>query len=525
MSLRVTWPSIVGTSRESARSADDTVSALIMAFVAATAGEKMGAELRGVNGIPAMRAISSELNNEHDIDDSQIQLWSDTLEGKTIGTAQLPIITHAGGIDLDNYQLDTIKQLPLGGGVCALGCGLGKTATSLAAAYTVGCTRLYIVAPLNALGTWERHRSEMETYFNEVEIVSMDSLHKIAGLGYEPESVVIFDEVHLLGNISSQRTKRAINLRRQFDYGYALTGTLLHGGIEKALCVQNLASPGLSRFANRWKCGEHFNVIVRQQIGRRTITTLTSPTDKREDEWAEYLSYGTVVLNSQSESVVAAVDIPTQTKHSIECTTIHTKLTPDALVAEMVQQLELIHQEFPSMSKTMHFIARLGITEKTEWILGEMADNDLPIVIFCAYTETMSYIEQRLEQEGISYVKIDGSVTGGQRAALVDEFQTGQARVFLGQVEASCTSIELTRAHISICVDHSWKASTYDKALARTCRRGQLVHCHHFDLHSNAHQQHIIERLRKNASFDSKVALYQHAKAVRDALAPSNANP
>lgn len=527
--LRVTWPSLVTpNSRESVRGADDKVSALIMALHSAVTGKKMGGDLRGASPHDATKAVLEELEDNHDITPDQRSLWALSLHGRTIGdmhgtgskpSGNGPIISAAAGVTLDEYQTATIASLPIGGGVAALGCGLGKTATALAAAYTVGANRLFIVCPLNAMGTWEQHRTEMESRFPEVEIVSMDSLHKVKGLEYKKKSVVIFDEVHLLGNIKSQRTKLAMDLRKKFDVGLALTGTLLHGGIEKALAVQNLAVPGLARFSNMWKCGEHFGCIVKQQIGGRTITNLASPAESREAEWAEYLSFGTVVLNSESESVAEAVSIPVQEKHLVEIDHALSNLTADGLVARCVKDLESVKGEFPSMSKTMHFIARLGSLGKANWLKQEMADNELPVVVFCAYTESMDVIESMLLNEGISYVKVDGSVTGNKRTTAVAEFNGGKARVFLGQMEASCTSIDLTRTHISVAVDHSWKAATYDQALARTCRRGQTKRCHHFDLFANGIQKQIIQRLRKNAGFDSKVATYQQLKRVRDNLA------
>jgi len=123
-----------------------------------------------------------------------------------------------------------------------------------------------------------------------------------------------------------------------------------------------------------------------------------------------------------------------------------------------------------------------------------------------------------LSTAGLTYVRIDGSVTGQKRIEAVATFQAGEADVFLGQMDAACTSIELTRGWRSVAVDHSWKATNYDQALARTARRGQENECHHYDLVANPLQGRIVDRVRQGMQFDASVAEWQAGKAVLETL-------
>ncbi len=131
------------------------------------------------------------------------------------------------------------------------------------------------------------------------------------------------------------------------------------------------------------------------------------------------------------------------------------------------------------------------------------------MVLFAEYHTTLDLVEQKLRDGGISYVRVDGSVTGAARLEARERFQAGDVQVFLGQIEAAGESIDLYRAYLSVALDHTQKSWKYSQALKRTCRRGQTRECHHFDLVCNPVQARCLKRLRAGEDFHLSLADYQ----------------
>jgi SNF2 family DNA or RNA helicase len=134
------------------------------------------------------------------------------------------------------------------------------------------------------------------------------------------------------------------------------------------------------------------------------------------------------------------------------------------------------------------------------------------VVVFANYTATLDLMEQKLKDAAISYVRVDGAVTGQDRVQAQEQFQSGAVQVFLGQMSAAGISMDLFRTPYSIALDHPWKAEDYAQALARTHRRGQSQHCTHWDLYTNQLQKRVVARLRSGEAFNAETAEWQEVK-------------
>jgi hypothetical protein len=431
--------------------------------------------------------------------------------------------TYAGadeiaGLWLSPYQRRAVEQMTPAGGVMALGCGLGKTLAALAALCHARARgyikddRVWVACPLNAVPTWRRHLSFLRARFKDVQVISIDSLHKVF-----PENIggaIIFDEVHLLGDMTARRTENAHRVRAMFDYGLCLTGTLLHGGIEKTLSIMDLAVPGMALFANRWEAGEFFSCLVKKRLGSRTVTALEKPTGINKQRFMEWISRCTISLSRTSEEVRASVQIPDQTLGEALVGEPWRALEVEA--AEIIRERVEDGEPIPHAQEVAHLLCRQGLDQKLEWLFDAMDGDDAPVVIFAEYHETLDATEDALKRQGITYVRVDGAVTGQARSDAQAAFQSGAVRVFLGQMDAACTAMDLFRAQVSVALDHTWKAANYNQMLARTCRRGQQQKTYHFDLMANRLQRHVVTRLRNSEDFDASLVEYQQLKSTID---------
>lgn len=490
-------------------SADRPLCAVVSALASA---QPFGGSARMFDAAEARAMLLRYLADEHQVGEMRLDAWLRSLRHED---RDHPYPRTVGPHTLDPYQLETIERLPLCGGVMALGCGLGKTVTAIAAAQRVACSiatarnRLWIVCPLNAMSTWERMRPHLRLW-SEVIILSMDSLHKIADATTNRGGVLIFDEAHNFGERNARRTKAAHTLRPKFDAAFCLTGTLLHGGIEKALSIQDLAIPGLARFASRWSAGEYFRCLVKVRVGNRTLTDLKLPTGLAREAFMEYLAWGSVNMTKDSAIVKQTMELPAQHIHTLELGDCDQPL--DEIAAAAALKILGETGELPHAQAVAHALCREGAAEKIAWFMGELDDPTQQVVAFAHYHETLDALCAALEAAKIPFVRIDGSTGAAARQEAESLFQQGKVRVFVGQMVAASVSMNLQNANISVTFDHDWKAYNYEQSLARTCRRGQTQDCHHFDLVTNRLQRTVVQRLRTAMDFNAEAADWQDLK-------------
>jgi SNF2 family DNA or RNA helicase len=431
-----------------------------------------------------------------------------------------PIPVVIDGFELDPYQLDTAVRIQAGGGVMALGCGLGKTLTAVAAALLrtpkianpvegkPEYSTLLIVCPLNAIPTWKPMVPWLRTHFEQVLISSQDSLHKLKGLNPSDSSCVIFDEAHGFGAWSAQRTKLAHFIRWQFTIGICLTGTLLHAGPEKVLSILDLAVPGAALFSNKYEFGRKFECLVSKMIGARSVIAVERVPKSMHEEFQNYLDTIVVCKNKHSPDVVQSITIPDQMIVSEITGDVSRSLT-DESVQVAREMLAEDPNAIPSMAGVMHQLSHAGTNDKVEWLLQKLEVSNDPYVVFATYHETLDAIENGLRNEAITFVRVDGGVTGKNRGEMIEAFKSGRVRVFLAQTDAASVSMNLQNARTSVMFDSTWKAATYEQALARTCRRGQTHACTHYNLIGNKFQREVFKRVMSACDFDSQLAEYQ----------------
>ena len=286
-----------------------------------------GVGLTGVYADTPMEQIDAEISaacEKYNVDKAFVFEWAESLllpVGATFTAEErekfIPKFIKSKGWSLREYQwLKAAWCAYRKGSIMALGCGLGKSGTSTAAAIGAAnagrCqkTRCHIIAPLNAMPQWDPYIEELRGTFDEVVCFSMDSAHNYVGLQRGLGGAVIFDELHKLKSDDSRRGDACETLRNAYEWSVGLTGTLFHTGAEGVLRVQDLVLPGLSRFLNKWKFGDVFESTYEKKVGKRTRRTIGMPADAQFDRFTEYMSRGVCSLSFESPEVKDAVQMP-----------------------------------------------------------------------------------------------------------------------------------------------------------------------------------------------------------------------
>ena len=96
------------------------------------------------------------------------------------------------------------------------------------------------------------------------------------------------------------------------------------------------------------------------------------------------------------------------------------------------------------------------------------------ILLFSGYSSMFWYIEKKLKEENISYLKLTGQTKVNERMKLVNEFNNNDdVKVFLISLKAGGTGLNLIGADVVIHYDPWWNISSENQATDRTYRIGQ----------------------------------------------------
>ncbi|MCF0205526.1 MAG: DEAD/DEAH box helicase, partial [Muribaculaceae bacterium] len=125
---------------------------------------------------------------------------------------------------------------------------------------------------------------------------------------------------------------------------------------------------------------------------------------------------------------------------------------------------QLINKELKiESSKTAQFM---------ELVL-ELIENGHRTLAFSQFTSHLALVRKKLDEAGIKYLYLDGTMAPKQRAELVDAFQNGDAPLFLISLKAGGLGLNLTAADYVIHLDPWWNPAVEDQASDRTYRIGQ----------------------------------------------------
>ena len=511
MSLAIAYSiaDLPGCAGAKLQTTQGTVDRPLAAMVAAWASWRKGRPLMGVmSGVTdqVTRSAVEHWGTEVDVPKWRLNLWTNGVNGFKWTPAVDP---HVGDLTLHDYQVDAIQNLSCAGGLLGLFMGAGKTAIGIAVIQSLK-VRSWIFCPLNAIPAWEKWRRYVEERCPGIEyrVLSIDSAHKYVGAA-NTGGVLIVDEAHGAGSVAARRTQSLHAIRARFDYGLCLTGSAATGGIEKCLSMKDLAVPGLTGFSSKWKAGEHFKCLVKKRIGSRVVTALEEPSSQRA-AFMEWLGYQSTLLRPRAESVKVAFQLPEQDIQDVPFG--QPWLPLDQEVARVAQEIHAETGEFPHAQAVMHALAGAGSEDKIAFLLEELHGGTEPLVCFAQYRRTLDALCTALEGAGHSYTRVDGDVTGEDRAECERKFQSGEVRVFVGQIHAASVAMNLFRACHSVSLDVSQSSIDYEQSLARTCRQGQKERCLHLDLPANHLQAAILRNLREGTAFNQNCAEYQELK-------------
>lgn len=406
------------------------------------------------------------------------------------------------------------------GGILADEMGLGKTPQALAllAARTAtrpagGATRPHlVVVPASLMENWRREcarfaprlrafvhhgaRRLAPDDFAGVDLVltSYGTLARDGALFESAEfDLILADEAQHLKN---RRTQAAQSLRALRGRGrFLLTGTPLENSLDDLRSLFEFLlpgylpplPPGLRREDRAWH-DERLRAQTAPYILRRTKSAVAPELPPKIEQviWCEpTAAQGALYRRFQEDSERELIDLAAQgaSENRLRFATLTQllrlrQICCDPRLVEAGRDRRA-RREDPDAPATTAGPAGPPYSDSAKLeafreLLAEAVDEGHRMLVFSQFTALLALVRAELEEQGVAFCYLDGSMSAKARQAAVDRFQAdATVPVFLISLKAGGTGLNLTGADVVVHYDPWWNPAAEAQATDRTHRIGQ----------------------------------------------------
>lgn len=322
-------------------------------------------------------------------------------------------------------------------------------------------------------------------------------------------SGLILDEAQAVKNPATSTHKALTRVRAH--WAFALSGTPLENRERDlwsifALTVPRLLPP-LSAFERRLN---HAALSERSSV-RRALSARVAP----------------FLLRRTKEAVAAEIPAKTEQIITLNLAPRQAELYEKYLVAARIeaagtQALRLNVLTALTRLRQLALSARLineqvpedgaKIAYLVEALPG-LAAQEHGVLVFSQFTSFLGLLRARLEKLGIRYAYLDGSTR--DRAAQVDSFQQGLARVFLISLKSGGFGLNLTAADYVFLCDPWWNPAAEAQAIDRAHRIGQTrpVNVYRLVAKNTIEQRVLAMQAQKRELFNQVLTVAENREA------------
>ena len=282
-----------------------------------------------------------------------------------------------------------------------------------------------------------------------ITIINYDLLGAIEKIG--KFQTLILDESHRIKSPKAIRTKAAMKLMKAIPNVYALSGTPIpNRPIELFPLLSGLGIykggyyDFAQRYARMWKAPWGMDVSGASNLPE--LKERMKPFVLRRKKADVFTSY--------QEPVVSLItfDLPVD-KRELE-------FSADVLIDHPNPMLA-----FEGLSEVMKEAGLRKVKPAIEFILDKLETGE-PIVVFAHHKEVVHAIKDELKKTcGVSV--ITGETNQKYRADIINQFQSGQNQVFIGNLSACQEGIDLSVADTIVFVETVWQTSALLQASSR----------------------------------------------------------
>ncbi|MGC5249405.1 SNF2-related protein [Gordonia sp. DT219] len=440
--------------------------------------------------------------------DAQLKAWRTRMKKLAAATPPRRVASpRQVKATLRDYQRDGLDWLAFLsdndlGGILADDMGLGKTLQTLAliarAVKKKPGARFLVVAPTSVVPNWV---AEAQRFVPSLRVTSVVATEAKSGIPTaeaigDAQLVVtsytllrllfddisefqwdgaLFDEAQFIKNHNGKTHQCARRLDASFKL--AITGTPMENNLMELWALLSVTAPGL--FPSPTAFTDYFRKPIESGQAPERMATLRRRIKP-------------VMLRRRKDQVV--LDLPAKQEQAmkLELAPRHRKIYDTRLARERQKVLGLLgdweknrFQVFRSLSLLRQLSLHAGLVDdtnrsvasaKVEFLmenLPELIAEGHSALVFSQFTAFLAIVRAHLDDAGIAYSYLDGSMTAPQRATAVNEFTSGTTQVFLISLKAGGFGLNLTEADYCFVCDPWWNPAAEAQAVDRAHRIGQ----------------------------------------------------
>lgn len=453
--------------------------------------------------------------------------WLQLVErAKNASTLEIPVSENFNG-ELRDYQHEGYRWLTRlaswgAGAVLADEMGLGKTVQATATlVHRAEEGPSLVVAPTSVGSVWANElarfapsmrampyrgtkRAELleDLKPGDVLITSYDIVARDSEILKEIEwGTLVLDEAQAVKNARTKRARAAGGLNAKWRL--ALSGTPLENHLGELWSILRVVSPGL---LGTW---ENFR--------RRFALPIERDGDQhRRDALAARLR--PFLLRRTKTRVAKELPARTEVLRPVELgdaeRTIYDAARREALeelvgakrfdVLAAITRLRLLacHPRLVDARSS----ANSAKMKSTLELIDELRREGHRALVFSQFTKHLALLREELDLRGIEHLYLDGTTPAKRRSSLVDQWQDGDAPLFLISLKAGGTGLNLTAADYVLHLDPWWNPAVEDQASDRAHRIGQQK------------PVTVVRLVAQNTIEESVVALHETKRQLADAI-------
>lgn len=412
--------------------------------------------------------------------------------------------------------------------------GLGKTATTIAAADLAGVERGLIIASKSLLPHWN-HELHKFSVAPDVQRYTVDSdglpdsrfvttnyaccIYRKEVLERGAWDMVIVDEATLIKNRKAQRTQVVHQLARNARYCWLLTGTLIRNHVDELWSLLHCLSPQL--YSSYWRfrkrvCKEEPVYGPGGVMVTERVTGVKDPQLLQAELRPFVLARSKSLLNLPPISHETIWVEMNRTQHSI---TQDLELAGAALLEDKVivpknaLGILLRLREAACDPRIMGEETRGSKTEAALDLLERLTEQDYQVLVFTGWSRYARLLHQDCTQRNIASALYCGDVPTGEREQILEEFTAGEHRVLVATHQTAGKGLNLQAANVVLWLDRPWVPEDIDQAEGRVWRRGQEQEVHVYSVLTENSVEEYVESV-----LDGKMTVYDAVRAVQEVV-------
>ena len=356
------------------------------------------------------------------------------------------------------------------GGILADEMGLGKTLEALVAAKTLQQKfniPVLVICPISLINNWYKEAGIAGV---SIECFSWAKIPQ----PLESQYILIADEAHYAQNEASARTKKllALALNSQCMATWLLTGTPIKNGRPVNL-MPLLIAIDHPIVKDKWTYLKRYCSAYSRQIGKKTVWEFSGSAYEQE------LSQKTTDAILRRVKIDHLKELPPKSR-VLQSVSLHkdAQVTYSKLIKTEVESYRArakrgeVDPDAEALV-TLNILRKIGSQAKIDSAIefaSEVIESGNSIVIFTEFVESAIAIHESLGGELLTGDSKD-------RQGIVDRFQSGESKVFVGTIKAGGVGITLTAASTVLLVDRPWTPGDTAQAEDRIHRLGQTNAC------------------------------------------------